>query len=76
MDVIFYSSLIRNARRSIGLSQRQFAEKLGITQGAVGAWETGRTQPSFEMVYKMIHELHVSPDVLFGITKQTNQNPN
>ena len=37
---------IRAARQHSGLSQRALAHALGVTPGAVGHWETGRTTPS------------------------------
>ncbi len=62
-----HAAIIRNIRRSLGLSQQQFADKLGLSQGAVAAWETGRTQPSFDVLYRMVHELKVSPNAIFGL---------
>ena len=38
--------LIKAARVQAGLSQRAFAEAVGVTRGAVGAWESHRTSPS------------------------------
>ena len=41
---------IGKLRRELGLSQEQLAEKLSVTRQAVSNWETGRTQPSLEML--------------------------
>lgn len=32
-------------RQSLGLSQSEFADELGVTQPAVAQWETGVTRP-------------------------------
>lgn len=32
---------IRSARKRQGLSQKEFAEKMGVTQGLVSRWESG-----------------------------------
>lgn len=36
---------IKSQRKAAGLSQAALAEKLGVTQGAVSAWETERATP-------------------------------
>lgn len=40
------SNRIKQARRHLNLSQRDFAEKIGVDQGRVSQWETERSQPS------------------------------
>lgn len=35
-------------RKSRGYSQRKLAEMLNVSQGAVGMWESGQREPSFE----------------------------
>ena len=32
-------------RRSIGMTQQQFAQKLEVAESTVGIWEAGRTEP-------------------------------
>ena len=33
-------------RKELGLTQEEFAEKIGYTRTAVSAWEIGRNEPS------------------------------
>ena len=40
-------SIIRAKRKEKGISQREFAEKLGTSQNAIHNWETGKRQPKF-----------------------------
>lgn len=40
------ASTIRHARLARGLTQRELAKHLGVTQSAVGQWEVARTAPS------------------------------
>jgi transcriptional regulator with XRE-family HTH domain len=42
--------LIREARRRAGLTQRQLAERLGTSHGAVARWEKGTVTPSWDAV--------------------------
>lgn len=41
-----YVRIIRNYRLRTGLSQRNFALLVGVSQAAVGRWETGASAPS------------------------------
>jgi putative transcriptional regulator len=38
--------LVRTLRRRLGLSQKQFGEKLGVVFQTVNNWENGRTMPT------------------------------
>ena len=40
---------IRNLREKNGLSQRQLAVELGVTQASVSQWESGSTAPRDEL---------------------------
>lgn len=43
-------TIIREARRRSGLTQRELAARLGTHQPAVARWESGRDEPSFGRV--------------------------
>ena len=49
------STLIRTLRLRLGLSQRQFAEQLGVVFQTVNNWENGRTKPT-RMALMLIRE--------------------
>lgn len=57
---------IRKARKANGLTQVELAEKLGVTQGNLSAWETGRWQPDVESIKHMCDLLNCSADFLLG----------
>ena len=44
---------IREKRIEKGLSQAQLAERIGVTQGAVMKWETGRCFPSLDKAVEL-----------------------
>lgn len=46
MDTNGFASRIRALRKSLGLSQTEFAKKLGVTQSSVTGYETGSRLPS------------------------------
>ncbi len=48
-----FPKLLRTMRTRRGLSQKQLAEKLRVSQVAVSLWETGAKYPSLDRVYDM-----------------------
>lgn len=55
---------IREKRVQQGLSQTELALRLGVTQGAVMKWETGRCFPSLPMVARIAEILRCPIDDL------------
>ncbi len=49
-----------------GYSQRQLGEELGCSHNAVWAWESGRTQPSYETAWRLIDLFDVSVETLLA----------
>lgn len=39
------------------ISQDEMAERLGVTQGAIGHWLTGRREPKLEMINRLLAEV-------------------
>ena len=44
---------IKEIRESKGMTQAQFARFLGVTQGAVSSWESGRWNPTLTTMKKI-----------------------
>ena len=55
---------IRNARKSIGLTQEQLAEKLGITLGTSSKWEREASEPEISYLMELADILRTSMDAL------------
>jgi transcriptional regulator with XRE-family HTH domain len=51
---MYGGDLVKEARRRAGLTQRALAERAGTTQSAIARLETGQTNPSFELVLRLI----------------------
>ncbi len=61
-----FKDRIRNLRKSRGLTQKQLAERLRVTQQAVGKWETGKSMPDSETLKDISDFFGRSVDWLLG----------
>lgn len=60
-------------RKEFGLTQEDFAQKIGYTRTAISAWEIGRNEPSNADTVKIADFFGVSTDYLLG--KSDIRNP-
>lgn len=51
---------IKFFREVAGFSQRDLANRLGISQASVAQWETGKTMPTLANLIQIAETLHVS----------------
>jgi transcriptional regulator with XRE-family HTH domain len=56
--------LVREARRRAGLTQTDLADRAGTTQSAIARLESGRTNPSFDLVLRLVKLCGFRLDVL------------
>lgn len=61
-----FGERIYNLRRKEGLSQEEFADKLGVSRQAVSKWETGQSVPDSEKAAAMAKFFGVSLDWLIN----------
>lgn len=59
-------NVILELRKSLNLSQDEFAEKLFITRQAVSRWENGETLPNVDTLKRIAETFNVSVDHLLG----------
>lgn len=60
MDKLTVGKFIAGQRKQLSLTQKQFAEQLGVTDKAVSRWETGKGYPDIETVEAI--------SIIFGVT--------
>ena len=61
---------LKQLRKEMGLSQKSLSEHLGVTQQAVGKWETCRSSPDPATLARLAELLETSADYLLGISEQ------
>ncbi len=62
----FLSSNIKFLRKKNGLTQKQFAEKLGITRSLVGSYEEKRAEPKLMLLQQIAHFFNITTDQLIS----------
>ncbi len=55
------ATMIRKLRLALGLTQEQFAAKVGVTFSTANRWESGKSKPS-PLAMQQIKELSAEPN--------------
>ena len=66
-------SRIRQYREAKNLTQKQFAEQIGVTNSRVSNWEQGVNCPHVDLLADICRILTVSPSELLGIYLDTDE---
>ena len=64
---------IRKYREESHLSQKQLAEKIGVSNSRVSNWEQGINRPDADILASICLVLDVSPSLLLGIRVSTDE---
>lgn len=48
-----FSANLRTIRKTLGITQQELADGLGISPSKVGSWEEGTAEPNIEMLVKL-----------------------
>lgn len=67
MDAVFTGSKIAERRKALGLTQKELAEKLHVTDKAVSKWERGINFPDLGLMESIAAALDTTPAVLLGL---------
>ena len=63
---VFFGDIIRNARKSMGLTQRQLADRIGVSNTSISNWEKGLSRPDADLIQKLCGVLHLQPNDFYG----------
>ena len=73
-DLLVFGQRIKQLRNKLKLSQRNFAEKIGVTASALSAYEKGLKNPSVNVAVNIALSFDVSLDWLCGLTSDGDGN--
>lgn len=69
-----FATRIKQLRIDNNLTQRDIADKIGITPTGISYWESGNAIPNFETLKKLADFFNVSIDYLTGNENKNNEN--
>ncbi len=56
---------IKERREQLGLSQKELADLMGVSAGAIGSWEVELTSPKEANFHKLFEVLDCEPNFIF-----------
>ena len=59
---------IQTARKKMGLTQEELADKIGVKRAALASWETRRSKPDIDDFMKLCSSLKTKPEDLSGFS--------
>lgn len=63
-----FSDMLAYLRKRDGMSQKEIAEKVGVSRSTIGMYETGEREPDFETLEALADTFNVNMDTLLGKT--------
>ncbi len=66
---------LKGLRNKKGMTQKELADMLGVTDGAIGMWERGRREPDGDKLSQLARIFGVSVDYLLGHSDNPKADP-
>ena len=70
-----FKNVFRQLRIAAGLTQDELAKKTGISRSTIGMYETGKREPSYDVLDQLADFFNVDADFLLGRTDKTTVLP-
>lgn len=71
-EKVFRGDRIRLWREQRGLAQNEFAQRMDMNIPQLSRYETGRSDPSLEILVRLAKELDVTTDYLLGLVDEAD----
>lgn len=76
IELQVFSERLKKLRNSLNITQKDFAEKIGITASALSAYENNLKNPSIAVAKRIAETFGISIDWLCGLTETMNNSNN
>ena len=63
---VYFGEKIRSARKALGLTQRQLAGLLDVSNTSISNWEKGLSRPDPDMIQLLCRALRLQPNDFYG----------
>ena len=67
--MVDFGNTLKKLRLQAGLTQKQLADKMGLTKAVISYYELQERYPSPEVLIKLASIFHVSTDYLLGLDR-------
>ena len=71
--MVDFGNRLKELRQRAGMTQKQLAEKLGVTSSVVSYYELSERNPAPDVVVKLASIFHVTADYLLGIEHENRK---
>ena len=70
VELQIFSSILKHLRTSLNITQKEFADKIGVTAAALSAYENNQKNPSIAVAKRISQSFHISIDWLCGLSEK------
>jgi len=60
-----FAEKLKEVRKTLGITQQQFADACGLARKQISYYETGEDEPSLLNLRKIIKAFHINPNQFF-----------
>lgn len=71
----YLASILKERRAALGLTLKQIADAVGVSEATVQRWESGNMNIKYENVTALANVLHVDPAAFFGWSDSQKKQP-
>lgn len=67
--MIAVGAYLQARRQAVRLTQKEVADRIGVTDRTISAWETGASGPTFDLMVRLLDEIKGQIDVVQALYK-------
>lgn len=67
---IYFGDKIRTARKAAGLTQRELADRINVSNTSISNWEKDISRPDPDTIQHLCWALNVQPNFFFSLEKE------
>jgi len=71
---MIFEERLRKLRTNLGITQKELADKIGVSRTTIGGYETKGKEPSYNTLIKIAKTLNCSLDFLLGYAEEESSN--
>lgn len=70
IELEVFSERLKSLRLELNMTQKEFAERIGVTAAALSAYENNQKNPSIAVAKRISEKFNISLDWLCGLNEQ------